>query len=73
MFTKPDAIQTRDLARLSTEEFSHLWRFLELELNAISSRALDAKDIDVVRQLQGRGQLVTELLDLIRKAPSLMT
>lgn len=73
MLSKPNEAQLKQLSRLNTQEFAHLTGYFEQELTIIGEKLLTAGDRDVMFRLQGRGQSISELLALIRKAPELVT
>ena len=70
MITKPNEVVIRQLARLNSQEFTHLVGFFEEELVQIDQRLRKA-DGKLYKQLQGRAIQMEELVALIRKAPKM--
>lgn len=61
----------RQVARLSTQEFDELTRFLREEQSKIDHKLRDTADHNALLRFQGRAQLLEELLNLIAKAPEM--
>lgn len=71
MFEKPNEAHLRGLARLSTGEFAHVREFLEKELSTIKDKIMVATEPDTILRLQGRALQLSDLLELVQKAPEL--
>ena len=61
----------RQFARLSTQEFDELTRFLRGEQTIIDGKLRKTKEYEALLRFQGRAEFLEELLDLIRRAPDL--
>lgn len=61
----------RQFARLSTQEFDELTRFLRGEQTIIDIKLRKTKEHEALLRFQGRAELLEDLLDLIRKAPEM--
>lgn len=65
------SLAMRQFARLSTQEFDELTRFLREEQTIIDQKLRKTKEHEALLRFQGRAEFLEDLLDLIRRAPDM--
>ena len=73
MLTKPEKGTINAIAQLARSPWGEEFlKYLDSELAATQDALLDAPDGQRYLRLQGRGKLLKEILELVRKAPELL-